>query len=134
MEVKPFFVYGTLKIGGVFAEHFDVYRLSSEKATLKGMDLYDIGWFPGILPGKGSVIGELHKYKEPDMVLKYMDQIEGHTEDKKGLFKRECKTVITESGKEIEAIVYIYNNNNKGPEFMKIVESGVWDLNKEGEK
>jgi len=128
MAVKSFFVYGTLKIGGIFAEHFDVYRLSSEKAKLKDMDLYNIGWFPGILPGKGSVIGELHRYKEPDTVLKYMDQIEGHTEDKKGLFRRECTTVITESGKEVEAIVYIYNN--KDPKSLDLVKSGIWDLNK----
>lgn len=126
MKLKAFFVYGTLKIGGVFAKHFDEYRLSSEKATLKDMDLYKVGWFPGILPGKGSVIGELHKYKEPDAVLKHMDRIEGYNGNENDLFKREHKTVITASGKEVEAIVYVYNND---PASMKMIENGVWDLN-----
>ena len=132
MKSKAFFVYGTLKIGGVFAKHFDEHRLSSEKATLKGMDLYEVGWFPGILPGKGPVIGELHNYKNPDTVLKHMDQIEGYNDNENDLFKRECKTVITASGKEVEAIVYVYNNNV--PSSLEIIENGIWDLNKKGEE
>lgn len=133
MPMKFFFVYGTLKVGGVFAERFNTYRLSSEKATLHDMSLYNLGWFPGILPGTGSVIGEVHEYKDPDIVLRHMDRIEGYSGNKNDLFTRECRTVITEAGKEIEAVVYIYNSNIN-PKIMKIVENGVWDLNKEGEK
>ena len=128
MKTGFFFVYGTLKVGGVFAEHFDIHRLSTEKATLKGMRLYNIGWFPGILHGRGVVVGELHEYKEPDTVMVQMDQIEGYNGGKSSLFNREYKTVITESGKEVKAVVYIYNNK-PSPE-MKVIENGVWDLNR----
>lgn len=128
MTTGFFFVYGTLKKGGHFAKYFDNYRLNSEKATLYGTALYNLGWFPGILPGKGSVIGELHEYKEPDIVLAHMDQIEGYNDTEKDLFKRKYKTVITESGKKVKAIVYVYNN--KPSQQATLIRSGVWDLKK----
>lgn len=127
MKTKFFFVYGTLKVGGVFAEHFDIYRLSAEKATLNNMDLYNIGWFPGILPGKGTVVGELHEYREPDIVLEHMDQIEGYNRDKDDLFIRKSRSVVTETGKNVEATVYIFNGTNVPTDLIK---SGVWDLNR----
>lgn len=128
MTTDFFFVYGTLKEGGHFAKEFDKFRVSSEKATLYDMSLYNLGWFPGILSGKGSVIGELHKYKEPDIVLAHMDRIEGYNDTEGDLFKRKYKTVITESGKEVKAIVYVYNN--KPSQQATLIKNGVWDLKK----
>lgn len=128
MKTEFFFVYGTLKTGGVFAEKFNTYRLNSEKATLNDMTLYNLGWFPGILPGRGIVVGELHEYKNPDTVMAHMDQIEGYNGEKDSLFNREYRIVITESGKEVKAIMYVYNNK-PAPE-MKVIKNGVWDLNK----
>ena len=128
MTTDFFFVYGTLKKGGHFAKYFDNYRLSSEKATLYDMTLYNLGWFPGILPGKGFVIGELHKYKDPDIVLAHMDRIEGYNDTEGDLFKRKCRTIITESGKKVKAIVYVYND--KPSQQITLIESGVWDLKK----
>lgn len=127
METEFFFVYGTLKKGGVFAEHFNGYRVSSEKATINNMNLYSIGWFPGILPGNGTVIGELHEYKEPKTVTTLMDQIEGYNKanPKQSLFIRKYVTVVTKTDKEIKAVVYIYNNPKHVD--LKQIHSGIWD-------
>jgi gamma-glutamylcyclotransferase (GGCT)/AIG2-like uncharacterized protein YtfP len=122
-----FFVYGTLKEGGCFAKDFDKFRVSSEKAKIDNMALYKVGWFPGIIPGNGSVEGELHEYKNVDMVTQIMNRIEGCSGSKSDLFRCERHNVMTVSGKEIEANVYIFNQETK---HAKLIENGIW-LNKE---
>ena len=61
-----FFVYGTLKVGGRFATRFDHLRRQSVKGVVEGMTLYNLGWYPGIKPGKGVVCGEVHEYDNED--------------------------------------------------------------------
>jgi gamma-glutamylcyclotransferase (GGCT)/AIG2-like uncharacterized protein YtfP len=123
-----FFVYGTLKVGGHFAEHFDEYRVSSVKANLLGHDLFNLGWFPGIVPGPGKVIGELHEYRYPDIVTKAMDRIEGYTGDpKNSLFVRKLVTVtINETGEKVTC--HAYEFNSKPSSNAEKVESGIWAL------
>ena len=121
-----FFVYGTLKKGGCFAKEFDKFRVNSEEASINNMNLYKIGWFPGIVPGDGSVKGELHEYKEVDKVRQIMNHIEGCTGSKSDLFRCERHNVITSSGKEIKADVYIFNQSIK---HAKPIKNEVW-LNK----
>lgn len=74
------FVYGTLRKGQmrnvVLQDHGA--KCISEQATLEGFDLYDLGPFPAILPGKHSTKGELYSVG-PDC-LRLLDQIEGHRE------------------------------------------------------
>ena len=131
MKTDFFFVYGTLKEGGVFSKRFDKLRVNSEKATINNMTLYKIGWFPGIIPGNDTVIGELHEYKEPDIVMQNMDRIEGyinHVEQNsaQNLFIRERKIVITKSGKKVKSIVYIFNYETNGMNHIKPIKSGIW--------
>ena len=123
MKTEFFFVYGTLKEDGRFAKDFDRYRVTSKKATVSNMDLYKINWFPGILPGNGTVIGELHEYKDPETVVALMDRIEGYDGSKQSLFKREHRTVITESGKKVKATMYLFNHKVKKTQLIK---SGIW--------
>lgn len=123
MKTDFFFVYGTLKKDGIYAEQFDKYRISLERATINNMDLYKIGWFPGMIPGNGNVIGELHEYKEPSIVTTLMNRIEGCDGSKQALFRREYRTIITESSKEIEANVYLFNLGVKKAE---LIEDGIW--------
>jgi len=130
MKTECFFVYGTLKIGGRFAYDFDKYRITSQTATLKGYDLFNLGWFPGIIPGKGEVIGEVHEYKHADHVKNHMDAIEGYSSRNKdnSLYVRKETVVLTEDGKEIKANIYVFNQNI--PDDAKKFEGGVWLLSK----
>lgn len=131
MKTDYFFVYGTLKKNGLYAKYFDDYRISSEKATVNNMDLYKIGWFPGVVPGTGTVVGELHEYKEPDTVTKLMNRIEGCTGTKQELFRREHRIITTISGKKIKANIYIFN---QGIKKAKLIKDGIWinKIHKEG--
>lgn len=125
-KTEFFFVYGTLKVGGHFAKAFDSHRVNSQIAILKGFDLFDLGWFPGILLGDGEVVGEVHEYNRVDYVTTRMDGIEGYNpEYKDGMYLRKRFPVITEAGEEIEANVYVFNGSV--PAQAKKIENGTWE-------
>lgn len=123
MATDFFFVYGTLKKDGLYAAQFNKYRISSEKATANNLNLYRIGWFPAAIPGDGIINGELHEYRKPDIVIKDMNRIEGCNGSEQDLFKRKRWDVITESGKEIRAIIYLFN---RGTKRVKLIKDGTW--------
>lgn len=127
METDFFFVYGTLKKDGLYAKQFDQYRINSEDATIDNMELYKIGWFPGMVPGNKTVTGELHEYKDPNIVTALMNKIESCDGSKQALFRCEHRTVTTKLGKKIKAAVYIFNHNIN---YMKLIKNGIW-INKE---
>jgi len=130
MKTDRFFVYGTLKVGGRFAKQFDNLRVSSVKAEVNGYDLFNLGSYPGIKPGSGTVIGELHEYKDPEGVTKDMDRIEGYQPElKDGMYLRRRVPVKTEAGEIVEANIYVYNFRVTGR--AKQIESGVWELPKD---
>jgi len=121
-----FFVYGTLKTDSKFAEMYDDIRVNSTKATLEGFDLFDLGWFPGIVKGAGIISGELHTYKCSRTARREFDRIEGYNAASPGtsLYVRKIATVTTEDGDKIKANVYVYNSRI-GKEAKKI-NDGVW--------
>ena len=130
MSTKKFFVYGTLKEGGYYAKEFDKFRIKTKSAKLNGYDLFNLGWFPGIIPGDGKVVGELHEYKDYDKVQSLMDSIEGYDEENEedSLYLRKNALVTDEDGEETTAVVYVFN---KKPGIMsEKVDGGVWDLSK----
>jgi len=128
-NTEHFFVYGTLKEGGHFAPEFDPFRVRSERAKLRGFNLFNLGWFPGIVEGAGEVVGELHTYEKPDEVQGRMDRIEGYSEknEEGSLFLRKRVTVVVaETGERVTCNAYIFN---KGvPENAEKIDDGVWDL------
>lgn len=130
-----FFVYGTLKIGGYFANVFDRVRVSHCAATLDGYVMYSIGesktaLFPGIVPGAGTIHGEVHTFKEEykNEVLATMDSIEGFQEyDKKGSFYiRKKVTVTLNTGEKETVFAYVYNFDIL--DHYNKIENGVWDV------
>ena len=125
-----FFVYGTLKEGGHFAGSFDKDRISCRKAAALGFDLYNLGWFPGIVRGEGKVYGEVHEFDDKDgRILRAFDGIEGYSEkDDDGLYRRRKIKVTTDQGEEVDAFVYIFNQAIS--EKSEHIESGEWDLEK----
>lgn len=130
MKTDLFFVYGTLKIGGYFAKQFNDFRINSEIAEISGYNMYNLGTFPGIKPGKGIVVGELHEYTNTDKVTKQMDLIEGYySEINDGMYLRKRVMVKTNIGQFKEANTYIFNM--KIPKYAKKLVSGFWELSTE---
>lgn len=131
---ERFFVYGTLKVGGYFAAGFDKVRTSVKPATLKGHDLYRIGKssFPVAIPGDGFVIGEVHEYTKADtsQVLKELDRIEGYVEnnEENSLYIRKKLPITLNDGSEIEAYVYIFNQDIFNYGRCTKINNGIWEL------
>ena len=129
------FVYGTLKLGGFYADQFDDFRIDSIKGYIEG-DLYDLGNFPGILlSGKNKIYGELHRYSDFSSVVERMDRIEGyHEEDHPdNFYERKTVEVTTETGEIMEAVAYSLASKQlldyveeKGDSIK--VENGVWEI------
>lgn len=71
----PVFVYGTL-MKGRSASHYMQDAVFLGQAELPGYVMYDLGWYPGILPGEDSIVhGEVYLVSEE--MLKSMDHYEG---------------------------------------------------------
>ena len=128
------FVYGTLKSGGHFFYNgsLEANRIAIDKeCTIKGK-LYDLGWFPTIelTDNEEDVVhGEVHTFKNPGLVLKVMDQIEGYNgDDKNSLFARCTTTVQLKNGDTLKNI-YVYELVNKMPGDNKQITTGVWEVN-----
>ena len=104
------FVYGTLMQG---ESNHDYYLRDSSckgKATVSGFEMYDIGYFPGIVPGEGTVPGELFEVDED--TLQSLDGLEGEG----SLYIRKPVQVTLETGEKVFASIYVYNGNTDGLE------------------
>lgn len=130
--VRRFFVYGTLKIGGVYAKDFDQVRQKSVNATLFGYQMHSCVAYPAITPicdgeNEFTIEGEVHTfaYKHLDQVMRAMDRIEGYHPDdpESSLYKRELKLVVLESGEIVEAWVYVWTQSTEG---LPEIKSGKW--------
>ncbi len=103
------FVYGTLMIG----RHFHARYLSPlapiiDNAVLDGYRMFDIGAYPGIVPGKGKVKGEV--YRVDARRLAEIDRLEGEG----NLYVRTSVNIATESDCSITAYAYVYNRRVTG--------------------
>jgi len=125
-EVK-IFVYGTLKMGGYYARHFDSVRIEAKPAMICGA-IYDGAPYPRLrLDKDGKVYGEIHTYREPDAVLERMDMIEGYRKGSdNNLYNRKKVKVVLEDGSEEEAYIYEYAEDLDGR--AKVIENGKWEI------
>lgn len=116
--MKPLFVYGTLRNFHPNSQRFglagscEVY----EGVKLPGFDLFNLGWYPGIKPGTGTVVGDV--FFVPDDKYPALDQYEGVP----NLYTRQVVSI--ESLGDVQ--VYVYNGTPPGG---SLVESGDWKLN-----
>jgi len=92
--------------------------------------LYDLGRFPGAVPGEGTVHGELLHLHDPD-VWTVLDRYEGYDPDREGesLFVR--RTVNLRKPADQAAWVYWFNGD---PEGRPQVASGRWGDYVRGER
>ena len=108
MEYKhTVFVYGTLLSGEANHSLLDDSEIVGN-GHIFGYKMYDIGFYPGIIPGEGTVLGEL--YKVTDETLIRLDWLEGEG----SLYIRKSMPVHLESGEACDAFIYEYNHNIDG--------------------
>jgi len=134
MAEKQFFVYGTLKVGGTLSFKFDEFRETCINAKLANYAIYDLGWFPGIIPeNNGEVFGEIHTYNDDNYkdVLNIFDRIEGYNElsPEEGLYIRKTLIVTDENDNQVKCNCYILNQNRRSSmaKFQPIAEK-TWDV------
>lgn len=84
--------------------------------------LYDLGSFPGAVPGAGTVRGELFRLRDPQ-VWRFLDRYEGYDPEREdaSLFVR--RQVVLEAPNDRTAWVYWYNGN---PGDQPRVPTGDW--------
>ena len=109
------FVYGTLLTS---VDHPMARRLGRDgdlagPATFTGR-LYRVAWYPGLVDGRdGDVVhGELHRLRNPEQALAWLDEFEGVTRGTSSVteadqYERVERVVQTEWGSEV-AWVYLY--------------------------
>jgi gamma-glutamylcyclotransferase (GGCT)/AIG2-like uncharacterized protein YtfP len=85
-------------------------------------DLFDLGSYPGLRPGKGRVAGELYTIRDRDVLIR-LDQFEGVVVDRptESLYLREWIRLIEPMG--AEAWVYFYN---RSPAREQRIVGGSW--------
>ncbi len=120
MEIYVF-VYGTLKRGFCLHKYLHGSRFVGE-ALLEGFKMYDLGSYPGIIPGQGLVWGEV--YQVPPGVLALLDEIEDEGEE----YERRLVWVRLKGGGALEAFVYVYKDDVSG---AQEVPSGKWSKGKD---
>jgi len=88
--------------------------------------LYNIGEYPGAVPSNDPddvVRGEVYALRDPKPVLRVLDDYEGCGQDDSSPteFRREKVNISLESGRNINAWIYIYNRSTDG---LKVIPSG----------
>ena len=97
---RQVFVYGTL----MDSEANHGYLENSQclgKGTVDGYDMYNVGWYPAIVPGNSLIVGELYEVPLKDMPA--IDSLEGEG----SLYVKKCERV-TVNGKKTLAFVYVF--------------------------
>ena len=115
-NTEPVFVYGTLMQGQSAHAYMDGSTFAG-KAILRGFAIYNLGWYPGIVPTeKEAVFGELYYISKSR--LPEMDRYEGVG----SLYERKTVPVETRYGKT-DANAYIYLKELPS----KPIEDGRWE-------
>lgn len=100
----PVFVYGTLLKG---ENNHNAYLKESVfvgEGNIVGYEMYDLGYYPGIVSGKGNVLGEVYYVTEE--TLSRIDILEGEG----SLYIKTWVRVRMKNGKRVAAWVYVYNH------------------------
>lgn len=119
----PIALYGSLMRGlGPLEELGFDSRLRFVGPCVVQGELFDLGPYPALRPGKGRVLAELHRLSDPGLLLE-LDAFEGYDPEhpERSLYLRERVTLIEPSG--IEAWCYLYRAT---PDRRSKVASGDW--------
>ena len=108
------FVYGTL-MKGESNHHFLENSKCLGASSVEGYEMYNVGWFPAIVPGDERIIGELYEVSINDMPS--IDALEGEG----SLYRRRCETASGEI-----AYLYEYLEDTSGLERINSWKDYVW--------
>lgn len=118
--LKNLFVYGTLRrsarsrMSRVLEREADFI----DHASMPGA-LFDLGDYPGAVEGRDSesqVRGDVYRLRNPEKTLSALDRYEGFDpDDASGSeYRRARRKVKLDSGKQVQAWVYLYNQPTEG--------------------
>ncbi len=125
-EPSALFVYGTLKSGQFNSPLLAPYARSVEPARIRG-ELYDVGLFPALVEGDGTVHGELVRLAAGELAaaLTVIDRLEDYRPDDPAgsMYLRRVVEVATAGGATERAHTYFYNRDHHG---LAHVPTGDW--------
>lgn len=101
------FVYGTLMKNQRNHGYLKEATYIGDGA-LDGYGIYDLGRYPGIVEGRGEVLGEV--YQVTSEIEKQLDDLE----EEGDLYLKKPETIRLSNGQTLEAIVYVYNKSISG--------------------
>ena len=103
------FVYGTLmknqRNHGYLEEAIYI-----GDGVIDGYQMYDLGRYPGIVEGEGTVLGEVYQVTEE--IEKRLDYLE----EEGTLYLKKPEMVLLDDGQTVLAMVYVYNKSVSGCE------------------
>lgn len=112
--MKLLFAYGTLRRGHANSARFGLDKVACTPGVkLMGHQLFDLGWYPGIRPGEGYVVGDV--FEVPEEQWAALDQYEGVPT----LYTRETVNIGGTEGVQ----VYIYHSDISSD---KQIATGDW--------
>ena len=110
------FTYGTL-MNGESNHGFLSNSEYLESTYVEGYDMYNVGFYPAIVPGDSEVIGELYEVPESDMDA--LDSLEGEG----SLYIRKCELIPLNNRL---AYIYVYNQDVSYLEKINSWKDYVW--------
>ncbi len=116
---RQVFVYGTL-MRGESNHYFLKNSTYITGATVDGYEMYDVGYYPAIISGKGKIIGELYMVSIEDMPS--IDRLEGEG----SLYIRKCELIKQVSSEKTLAYIYEFNQDVGGLEKINSWKDYVW--------
>jgi len=102
------FVYGTLMKDQVNHDAFLKEAQFIGTGTIEGYDIFDLGYYPGIICGTAKVIGEVYRLNEDTEMA--IDRLE----DEGTLFIKTPVNVRMDDGAICASMAYVYNRSVKG--------------------
>ena len=125
-EPAALFVYGTLKRGQLNSPLLAPYARGVEPARTRGR-LYDLGLFPALVAGEGTVHGELVRLDAADLAaaLTLLDRLEGYRpgDPANSMYLRRVIDVRTATGASARAHAYFYNRDHVA---LPRIAGGEW--------
>lgn len=131
-DQPPIFVYGTLRHGG---ENYGLLKgrtVAEIPATLHGVRMYSLRWFPIILDAAPdeAVQGEL-MIVHPQLywrVVAALDRLEDYHEGcgEDCLYQRQQRCVVTHAGREVMAWTYVGTPSLVAALDPEPIEGGDW--------
>ncbi|CEI73052.1 MULTISPECIES: gamma-glutamylcyclotransferase family protein [Romboutsia] len=132
MLIDKIFVYGSLRSDMFNYEKLLKGKVSKTcKATINGNLFHlDNKGYPAVVPGDGTIIGELMELKDFDKSLKELDDLENYSEDNNincEYLRKEIEVILKDGIKEI-AYYYEYNTKALNNSEDKLIEipHGDW--------